>query len=130
MRTFKCPGYKGHLCGKLVRTASNSRKRCTQCAKDKEILRLQEWNASPEGRKRQAAYYASPRVKAMKSLYHASPRGKATFATSVVHKILRDLGLPKTYNLRKLITNRRISNKKLEKMAGGFGWADFPKEAL
>ncbi len=55
--------------------------------------------------------------------------------TAIVAKTLRTsflkkLGFSADYNVRKVLGNKRISNKKLGLIAAGSGYPDFPKEAL
>ncbi len=54
----------------------------------------------------------------------------AAFATSQLKKFLRLLDLLEDSNPRQVVSNPKISNKRLEKLTRGNGWPDWKEEAL
>lgn len=65
-----------------------------------------------------------------KRLYEANLRSCAQVARSTARRFLNLLGLSPTYDLRRLVLNPAVSNRRLQKLSGGYGWPDWKVEAI
>lgn len=63
-------------------------------------------------------------------LYEANLRQCAQIGRSNVRRFLTLLGLGKHYDLRRVVLNPTVSNKKLDQLTGGAGYADWRAEAI
>jgi len=76
MRTFICPGYEGHSCGKTVERTSNRQKCCSECSQEQKKARSASYYAAHKKERKEydKAYCAAHKEekKAYKAAYFAA----------------------------------------------------------